>query len=95
MERTNGKKKHFIWIHNFARDMKEKNNCLYTRDDRGNTGTLTGNGVQNFVPLCQRYKKNMAKRKKKIMQGYTAIAKDFIGWRLHNFAREKEKKWQN
>jgi hypothetical protein len=40
-------------------------------------------------------KKNMAKRKKKIMQGYTAMAKDFIGWRLHNFAREKEKKWQN
>jgi hypothetical protein len=26
------------------------------------------------------------------MQGYTAMAKDFIGWRLHNFAREKEKK---
>jgi hypothetical protein len=83
-------KKH--WIHNFARDNERKNNCLYTRDD---TGTLTGNGVQNFVPLCQRYKKNMAKRKKKIMQGYTAMAKDFIGWRLHNFAREKEKKWQN
>jgi len=79
----------------FCPRYERKNNCLYTRDDRGNTGTLTGNGVQNFVPLCQRYKKNMAKRKKKIMQGCTAMTKDFIGWRLHNFAREKEKKWQN
>lgn len=87
MERTNGKKNTGFTI--LPEIMKEKNNCLYTRDD---TGTLTGNGVQNFVPLCQRYKKNMAKRKKKIMQGYTAMAKDFIGWRLHNFAREKEKK---
>jgi hypothetical protein len=65
MERTNGKTL-YLDTH-FAQDMKEKkmatkkNKCLYTKDDRGNTGTLSGNGVQNFVPLCQRYKKNMAK----------------------------------
>jgi hypothetical protein len=52
MERTNGKKNTGFTI--LPEIMKEKNNCLYTRDD---TGTLTGNGVQNFVPLCQRYKK--------------------------------------
>ncbi len=58
-------------LHNFARDMKEKkmatkkNKCLYTRDDRGNTGTLSGNGVQNFAPFCQRYEKNYGETLKK------------------------------
>ena len=73
-------KKH--WIHNFARDNERKKQLpLHKR--------------RHWHFNWQRYKTNMAKRKKKIMQGYTAMAKDFIGWRLHNFAREKEKKWQN
>jgi hypothetical protein len=43
MERTNGKKNTGFTI--LPEIMKEKNNCLYTRDD---TGTLTGKDIKQI-----------------------------------------------